>query len=80
MIVEDEQGGKTQADYGKATLHHLSERLTEEFGKGFDPSNLRRIRAFYLKFPNRGTVSHELSWSHYRHLIKVESSVAENGI
>ncbi len=48
LIVEDEQQGSTRAEYGKAVLADLSVRLTEEFGKGFDERELRRIRQFYL--------------------------------
>ncbi|MEY5049162.1 MAG: hypothetical protein RLZZ175_2521 [Bacteroidota bacterium] len=46
IIVEDEQKGKSKAEYGKATLKNLSQRLTLEFGKGYDDSNLRNMRTF----------------------------------
>src|SRR5690554_5966204 len=35
MIVEEEQGGKERAEYGKQLLKELSKVLTKEFGKGF---------------------------------------------
>jgi DUF1016 N-terminal domain len=35
MIVEEEQNGKERADYGKQIIKSISERLTNEFGKGF---------------------------------------------
>jgi predicted nuclease of restriction endonuclease-like (RecB) superfamily len=73
LIVEDEQEGKTRAEYGKGVLDDLSERLTAEFGKGFDVTNIRKMRQFYTLFPIRDSVSLELSWTHYRHLLKVES-------
>lgn len=44
LIVENEQQGKTWAEYGKAVLEELSGRLTEEFGTGFDVTNLRKMR------------------------------------
>jgi predicted nuclease of restriction endonuclease-like (RecB) superfamily len=75
-IVEDEQAGKAQAEYGKAVLENLSERLTAEFGKGFDVRNLRNMRQFYLTFPNRNALRSDLSWTHYRLLLKVESEAA----
>ncbi len=53
-----------------------SQRLTKEFGKGFDESNLRYMRLFYKTFPICDTLRHELSWSHYRRLISVENSEA----
>lgn len=45
LIVEEEQGGKDRAEYGKETLKNLAKQLSLEFGKGFDESNLRNIRA-----------------------------------
>jgi len=62
IIVEDEQQGNAKAEYGKATLKNLGAQLTLEFGKGFDDSNLRNMRAFYKSFPIRDTLRHELSW------------------
>lgn len=70
IIVEDEQDGKERADYGKLLLKNLAQQLTLEFGKGFDDSNLRNMRAFYKAFPIRDTLRHELSWSHYRLIIQ----------
>jgi hypothetical protein len=76
MIVEEEQGGKARADYGKQLLAFLSARLIEEFGEGFDASNLRYMRLFYTAFPIRDAVRHELTWTHYRLLSKVENKRA----
>src|SRR5450432_4238269 len=70
-IVEDEQAGKARADYGKRVLEGLAERLQAEFGKGYDQSNLRNMRAFFVTYPIRDAVRHELSWTHYRSLIRV---------
>ena len=52
-IVEVEQGGKNRAEYGKQVLKRLSERLNEEFGKGFSLSNLRNARQFYVTYKDR---------------------------
>lgn len=78
IIVEDEQNGQAKAEYGKATLKNLSNQLTMEFGKGFDDSNLRNMRAFYKAFPIRDTLRHELSWSHYRLLSRLDSEQKRN--
>ncbi len=75
-IVEFEQGGETRATYGKALLATLADSLTREFGRGFDASNLRYMRLFYQTFPNRDALRHELSWTHYRLLLRVESPTA----
>ncbi|MBL0294293.1 MAG: DUF1016 family protein [Saprospiraceae bacterium] len=73
MIIEDEQNGNDKAEYGKAILKNLATQLTLEFGKGFDDSNLRNMRAFYKAFPIRDTMCHELTWSHYRQLSRLDS-------
>lgn len=64
-------GENDRAEYGKNLLKYLSDRLTAEFGKSFDESNLRRMRQFYMTYPIRDTLCHELSWSHYRILMKI---------
>jgi predicted nuclease of restriction endonuclease-like (RecB) superfamily len=76
LIVEDEQQGEARAAYGKQQLQRLSRELTEEFGKGFDVTNLRNMRRFYETFPKRDALRPELSWTHYRTLIRVESDSA----
>ena len=70
-IMEIQQGDE-RASYGDAVLEKLSQKLTNEFGKGFSIINLRRMRKFYCLFPIRSTVLNELSWSHYLELIKIE--------
>jgi hypothetical protein len=57
-------------------LKNISEKLTEEFGQGFDERNLIRMRQFYLTFQKWDSVSPELSWTHYRHLLRVENEKA----
>ena len=75
-IIEQEQEGKTRAEYGKEILKTLSKELLNEFGKGYDERELRRIRQFYLSFLIRDTLRPELSWSHYRLLIRVTNTKA----
>ncbi|MHB8847260.1 MAG: PDDEXK nuclease domain-containing protein [Burkholderiales bacterium] len=76
LIIEDEQGGEIRAEYGKKTLEALSGRLSEEFGKGFDVRNLRNMRAFYQAYPNWNAVRTELTWTHYRLLLRVDNPAA----
>lgn len=75
-IVEFEQQGAARAEYGAKLLPKLADVLTAEFGKGFDASNLRYMRLFYLAFPNCDALRHELSWTHYRILSRVEDEHA----
>jgi predicted nuclease of restriction endonuclease-like (RecB) superfamily len=75
-IVEFEQGGQARAAYGKRLLPQLGQTLSQEFGKGFDASNLRYMRLFYQAFPNCDALRHELSWTHYRLLLRVDAPEA----
>lgn len=65
-------GENDRAEYGKGLLKYLSEKLTAEFGKGFTVANLRNMRQFYLAYPKRYTLCSELSWSHYRILMRID--------
>ena len=78
IIVEHEQNGSDKAKYGKKVLETLAEKLTDEFGKGFDVRNLRNMRSFYLTFPNRNALRTDLTWTHYRALLRVKSEAARN--
>ncbi|MDO5445987.1 MAG: PDDEXK nuclease domain-containing protein [Eubacteriales bacterium] len=71
-------GENDRAAYGKQLLQFLSDKLTVEFGKGFDVSNLRNMRRFYVAFPIQDAVRPELSWTHYRALMKVTDETARN--
>jgi predicted nuclease of restriction endonuclease-like (RecB) superfamily len=75
-IVEFEQEGARRAGYGKQLLPTLAKVLTAQFGKGFDASNLRYMRLFYQAFPICDALRHELSWTHYRRLLRVDSESA----
>lgn len=75
-LIVDAQGGEERAAYGDNLLKSISSRLTKEFGKGFDASNLRNMRAFYLTFPNCDSLRRNLSWTHYRTLIRVTNPKA----
>lgn len=77
-IVEFEQGGEARATYGQRLLPTLAEALTAQFGKGFDVSNLRYMRLFYGAFPIRDALRHELSWTHYRLLLRMDSPKARD--
>lgn len=76
LIVEDEQGGEERAEYGKAVIKELADKLTAEFGRGFDYRNLQYMKKFYTLFRKVNAVSSQLTWTHYRNLIKVENEQA----
>jgi len=74
-IVEQEQQGKTRADYGKGLIKSLSAELSKEFGRGFSVDNLENMRRFYLAYANSETASRNftLSWSHYIFLTRISN-------
>jgi predicted nuclease of restriction endonuclease-like (RecB) superfamily len=74
--IVEEQGGEMYAKYGDNLLKSVSARLRAEFGKGFTYVNLTNMRKFYLLFPNIYALRKELSWTHYRSLIRVENPKA----
>lgn len=64
-------GENERAEYGKGLLKYLSEKLTAEFGAGFAVRNLQMMRKFYLMYQNTNTLCSQLSWSHYRILMRI---------
>ncbi|MBR6198882.1 MAG: DUF1016 family protein [Spirochaetales bacterium] len=78
-IVEQEQNGKSRAEYGTHLIDMLAEELTKEFGKNFSRRNLFYYRKFYEYFPNQEIVNacvHNLTWTHYRALLRVSDENA----
>lgn len=76
QIVEEEQNGKDRAEYASYLIKELSTKLTKDFGKGFTQQNLRNMRQFYNCFPIRSTLCSELSWSHYRLIMRLDNPQA----
>ncbi|MFI3166414.1 MAG: DUF1016 N-terminal domain-containing protein [Bacillota bacterium] len=76
--IVEKQGGIGKAEYGAELIKSLSEDLTKEFGKGFKVSNLKDMRQFYLTFQKSHALRGELSWTHYRLLMRVENLNARN--
>lgn len=76
--IVDFQGGNESAQYGKGLIKELSKKMTKDFGKGFTEANLKNMRQFYLTFPNRYSVRSELTWTHYRSLMRIDNERARN--
>lgn len=76
--IIEKQGGKDKAEYGLGLIKELSTQMTKDFGKGFTVTNLKYMRQFYLTFPNGHALRGELSWTHYRSLMRVENEKARN--
>ncbi|NCO84322.1 MAG: DUF1016 domain-containing protein, partial [Nitrospirae bacterium] len=72
VIVEEEQQGKKKADYGTKLINELSLKLSKDFGSGFSAQSLWNMRQFYLYFPILSALRRELSWTHYKILLRVD--------
>lgn len=76
QIVVQEQNGDDKAQYGAYLIKNLSKQLTLDFGKGFSKQNLWNMRQFYNYFPILSAVRRELSWTHYKMILRVENQSA----
>jgi predicted nuclease of restriction endonuclease-like (RecB) superfamily len=77
-LIVEAQDGNERAEYGDYLIKSLSKELKVEFGKGFTVTNLKYMRQFYLTFPNSHALRDQLSWTHYRLLIKIENEEIRN--
>ena len=82
-IAEEELQGENRAEYGANVIIRLSKDLTDEYGKGFNKSNLYQFCEFYKSFPEIfhtacGKSAILLSWSHYRTLLQVYDKKARD--
>lgn len=75
-LIVEKQGCLEKAEYGTSLLEQLSQQMTADFGKGFTVTNIKDMRQFYLTFPIRRALRGELSWTHYRLLMRVENHKA----
>ena len=74
-IVEFEQAGNLRAEYGKALINNLAADLGLRHGRGFSRSNLVYMRLLYQRYPISQKPSHQLSWSHYVELLKLDDEL-----
>ena len=70
-LLIEAQGGEEKAKYGNMLIKKYSEKLTKELGKGYTETNLKYRRQFYLFIQKGHTLCDELTWSHYRELLKI---------
>ena len=72
-LLVEAQGGESRAKYGDGLIKEYSKRLTDELGKGYTPSSLKRMRQFHLIIQKGATLSHQLTWSHYSEVIVLDN-------
>jgi len=69
---------KNKKDYGKGLMKIWSTKLTKDFGKGYDFTNLSRFKKFYSYFPIFDAVRQDLTWTHYRHILTIKNKNERN--
>lgn len=72
-IVEEEQQGRFRAKYKDFVIRKLSEVLQPQFGSGFNIRQLERCRQLYHYFPIAAAVRPQLTWTHYRLLLRIDN-------
>lgn len=75
-LQADVLGGE-RASYGGKVIAQLGERLAQEFGRGFEAKNLRRMMQFSELFPDQEIVAslmRQLSWTHFLQLLPLKNS------
>jgi len=77
LIVEG-QGGESRAKYGNGLIKEWSKELTSLYGKGYDASNLRRMRQLYLTFKICGPVDHKLTWTNLSIILPIKEESKRN--
>lgn len=77
-LIVDAQGGKEKSKYGDKLLKEWSEKLSKEYGKGYDYTNLSRFRQLYLYFPIIGPVGQQLNWTIIRTILPIKEENKRN--
>lgn len=70
-IVEEEQGGKARAEYGKGLIKKLAKEIEPEYGSGFGVRQLEQARQFYVEYPIANALRSQFNWTQYRTLIQI---------
>ena len=72
-LIVEAQKGEERAKYGNSLIKKWSEELVKKYGKGYDESNLKRFRQFYIEFRKGGTLRHQLTWTNIRLLLPIKN-------
>ena len=77
-ILVETQGGSSRAKYGNELIKKWSIEYTKLYGKGYDESNLRNFRRFYLTFINQDPLGLKINWSNIRVLLPIKDNNKRN--
>ena len=79
-LLVEAQGGEKRAKYGNELIKNWSIKLVEQYGKGYDYTNLTRMRNLYLVFEKLGPAGQlfSISWTHWRYLLPIKNENERN--
>jgi len=77
-LLVEAQGGERRAKYGDKIIREWSKDFSKLYESGYDETNLRRFRTFYIQFSKCGTLCHKLTWSHYRYILPIKNENERN--
>ena len=79
-LLVEAQGGENKSKYGDMLIKNWSKRLVEQYGKGYDYTNLTRMRNLYLVFEKLGPAGQlfSISWTHWRYLLPIKNENERN--
>ena len=77
-LLVEAQGGEVRAKYGDELIKKWSVRFTRNYGKGYNNTNLKRFRQFFLLFPKGAPLAHQLSWTNITLLLPIKNENKRN--
>ena len=79
-LLVEAQGGETRAKYGNELIKNWSKKLVEQYGKGYDISNLKRMRQFYIVTQKGAPLEHQfnITWTHWKYLLPIKNENERN--
>lgn len=76
--LTEEITGVNKPEYGKKVVVEISNRLSEDYGAGFNKSGISRMISFYKEFPDYekvATLSQQLTWSHFIEILPIKDEL-----
>ena len=79
-LLIEAQGGEARARYGNGLIKEWSKKLVEKYGKGYDYTNLSRMRSLYITFQKLAPLEQlfKISWSHWKYLLPIKNENERN--
>ena len=77
-LLVEAQGGKDRATYGNKLIKTWSVELTKLYGNGYNLSNLKRFRQFYIIFEKGAALRHQLTWTNIKILLSIKDDNKRN--